>query len=389
MKRKDILIISTADWDNPIQTNKQYVSKELSKLGFRVLYVESLGIRKIIIKRRDFYRVLKRIKKLFNPITKVKEEIYTISPIIIPGARNKFNIFLNKILFNFQLNNALRFLNFKKQVIWSYNPLTSIYIDLDKFKTKIYHAVDSIEYQPNMPKKLIIENEKILASKVDKVFVTSKTLLTKLSRYNSNISYYGNVCDFEHFSRSRKIKNQDIPIELKKIKKPIVGFIGSLSEYKLDFDLIIKVSKKLKNISFVFIGPTEDSLKKVNLNSLSSQKNIYVLGYRKYKVLPFYCAYFDIGWIPLKKSNYTRDMFPMKFFEYLAAGLPVVSTSIDSLKGFEDVALFSNNDEVSMSKNIHQALSLGDHNLQQRLDKAKANTYALRTKKMLTELKLI
>ena len=144
MKRKDILIISTADWDNPIQTNKQYVSKELSKLGFRVLYVESLGIRKIIIKRRDFYRVLKRIKKLFNPVTKVKEEIYTISPIIIPGARNKLNIFLNKILFNFQLNNALRFLNFKKQVIWSYNPLTSIYIDLDKFKTKIYHAVDSL-----------------------------------------------------------------------------------------------------------------------------------------------------------------------------------------------------------------------------------------------------
>ena len=46
MKQRDILIISTADWDSPIQTNKQYVTKELAKLGYRVIYIESLGMRK-------------------------------------------------------------------------------------------------------------------------------------------------------------------------------------------------------------------------------------------------------------------------------------------------------------------------------------------------------
>ena len=61
MFKRDILIISTADWDSPIKTNKQYVAKELSNLGHRILYVESLGIRKIQIGKRDFKRIIKRI----------------------------------------------------------------------------------------------------------------------------------------------------------------------------------------------------------------------------------------------------------------------------------------------------------------------------------------
>ena len=54
MKNNDFLIISTADWNSPIQTNKQYVSREIAKLGNRVLYVESLGVRMIQIKKKIF-----------------------------------------------------------------------------------------------------------------------------------------------------------------------------------------------------------------------------------------------------------------------------------------------------------------------------------------------
>ena len=70
MRRYDFTIISTADWDSPIQTNKQYVSKELSKLNHRILYVESLGIRKLKINKSDFKRVFKR---LVNNIFLLKE----------------------------------------------------------------------------------------------------------------------------------------------------------------------------------------------------------------------------------------------------------------------------------------------------------------------------
>ena len=80
---KDILILSTADWDCPIQTNKQYIAKELSKLGYRVLYVESLGIRKIKIKKSDFLRIIKRSLRMLIPFLNPQKNIYILSPIMI------------------------------------------------------------------------------------------------------------------------------------------------------------------------------------------------------------------------------------------------------------------------------------------------------------------
>ena len=386
MDHRDILMISTADWDSPIQTNKQYVAKELSKLGFRILYVESLGIRRIKIKKADFLRILKRLSKLIYPVINKEHNIYILSPITIPGASNKFTITINKFFLRLKLFIAMKYLKFKKEIIWTYNPMTLNYIRINKFQYKIYHAVDSIEFQPNMPKRNILKSEKALTKKVDKVFVTSLNLQKKLSKYNRNISFYGNVCDYKHFSSSRTIKKSEIPNDIKNIQKPIVGFIGSISEYKLDFKLISEVTKKMKDISFVFIGPTDDLIQKSKFNILKKQKNIYFLGYRSYNSLPNYCAHFDVGWLPIIKNKYTKYMFPIKFFEYLAAGLPVVSTYISSLERYSNIALLSEHNSESLLKNIKKALKNKDKNLKLRISTAKENTYALRTRKMLNEI---
>ncbi len=386
MKKKDVLIISTADWDSPIQTNKQYVAKEMAKLGYRILYVESLGIRKIKPKKEDFKRIFKRLRRFIKPSSEVEHNIYVVSHILIPGAENKLTILINRILFNLKLNYAMILLNFSKDLLWTYNPLTCNYLNLKNFKYTVYHAVDAIENQPYMPKDLIIYNQEILLTQVNKIFVTSKNLLKKLRIFNKNISYYGNVCDYIHFSKSLTLKDKNIPKDILSIKRPIVGFIGSISEYKLDYDLILKVSKRLENLSFVFIGPTSDIIDESKLNKLLLQKNIFMMGYRKYEELPNYCACFDIGWLPLIKNKYTKSMFPIKFYEYLAAGLPVIATSIDSLKEFDDVAYISENNSKIISRNIEFALDNKGPELELRLAKARKNTYEIRTKRMLNEI---
>ena len=279
----------------------------------------------------------------------------------------------------------MKFLNFKKDYLWTYNPLTPLYLNIEKFKSSIYHAVDAIEHQPFMPKDFIKREEIILSKKVDKIFVTSKNIIKKLKIYNSNISYFGNVCDYEHFSKSLKIQIDNIPLDIKRIKKPIIGFIGSISEYKLDYKLIYDVANSLKEINFVFIGPTDDSLNHSNLESIKNLNNVYLLGYRNYEYLPAYCAYFDVAWLPIIHNNYTKSMFPMKFFEYLAAGLPIVSTDLESIREFSDLVAIS--DDISKIKiSILQALKNKNLNLKKRLSIAMENTYQKRTKKMLLEL---
>ena len=385
MKNNDFLIISTADWDSPIQTNKQYVSREIAKLGNRVLYVESLGVRKIQIKKKDFLRIFKRIINNLLIIKQKEKNIWVLSPILFPGATNKKIIFINRVIFIFNLFIAMKLLNFKKEYLWTYNPLTSLYLNIKKFKSSIYHAVDAIEHQPFMPKKHIEKQEIILSKKVDKIFVTSKNIINKLKKHNSNITYFGNVCDYEHFSKALTTHIDNIPLDIKCINKPIIGFIGSISEYKLDYKLIHDVANSLKEINFVFIGPTDDSLNHSNLNRIKKLKNVYLLGYRKYNSLPSYCAYFDVAWLPLIHNNYTKSMFPMKFFEYLAAGLPVVSTDLESIREFNKLVAIT--DDISKIKiSIIEALKNKDFNLKNRLSLAMENTYQKRTKKMLMEL---
>ena len=385
MKNNDFLIISTADWNSPIQTNKQYVSREIAKLGNRVLYVESLGVRKIQIKKKDFFRIFKRIINNLLIIKQKEKNIWVLSPILFPGATNKKIIFINRVIFNFNLFIAMKFLNFKKEYLWTYNPLTSLYLNIEKFKSSIYHAVDAIEHQPFMPKKHIEKQEIILSKKVDKIFVTSKNIINKLKKHNANITYFGNVCDYDHFSKALTTNTENIPLDIKCINKPIIGFIGSISEYKLNYKLIHNVASSLKEINFVFIGPTDDSLNHSNLNRIKKLKNVYFLGYRKYKSLPSYCAYFDVAWLPLIHNNYTKSMFPMKFFEYLAAGLPVVATDLQSIREFNKLVTIT--DDISKIKiSIIKALKNKDFNLKNRLSLAMENTYQKRTKKMLMEL---
>ena len=152
MKQRDILIISTADWDSPIQTNKQYVTKELAKLGYRVIYIESLGMRKIKFKNGDFKRIFKRLKKAITPFKRIDKNIYIVSPILIPGATGKLTIEINKLLLNLKLKIAMYSLNFSRDLLWTYNPLVCLYLNLNDYKYKVYHAVDAIENQPHMPK---------------------------------------------------------------------------------------------------------------------------------------------------------------------------------------------------------------------------------------------
>ncbi len=387
MGRADFTIISTADWDSPIQTNKQYVSKELAKLNYRILYIESLGIRKVKINKSDIKRIFKRLINNIFFIKRKSKNIWVMSPLLFPGATNKKIIFINKILFNINLFISMKLLNFKNDYLWTYNPLTLLYLNVKRFKTSIYHAVDAIEHQPFMPKELIEIQEIKLSKNVDTIFVTSKNIIKKLQVHNQNISYFGNVCDFDHFSKSLSTNFDKIPKDIKRIKNPIVGFIGSISEYKINFKLIYEVANNLKDINFVFIGPIDETISSMKIKQLNSLKNIYFFGYREYKDLPYYCAYFDIGWLPLVHNDYTNSMFPIKFFEYLAAGLPVVSTKIESLEEFKQF-IEMHDDITSHSNSIIKSLADTDSNIKDRLKLAKNNTYQRRTIKMLRELNL-
>ena len=378
----NFLIFSTADWDNPFWTNKQHVAVSLADLGHKVVYVESLGLRRPTASKQDLKRIFFRLKKLFSTPRKVSENIYVISPIIIPEGESRIFHSINRFVLKFYLWFWCTVINFKPDILWTYNPLSTYYFSLKKYPMVVYHCVDEVSEQPGMPAEKIKINEIELIKSSDYVFVTSRELLKSRSCYNDQVHYFSNVVDYNHFSKSPDYSDKDIPSDLRNLGSPVVGFIGAISSYKLDLNLIYNVAKANSSFSFVFIGKVGEGDPWTDISFLDELNNVFFLGPKDYLDLPKYLKGIDVAILPNNINNYTDNMFPMKFYEYLASRTPVVSVNLKSLEEHEDY-FFAAVDHDSFSESIQSAFNATDDFLSKGAALASKNTYKSRTIKML------
>ena len=385
MSSRDIVLLSTADWDNPFWTNKQHVAVELARSGHRVLYIDSLGLRRPSASARDLMRIAKRLYKAARPPRKVRDNLWVWSPIVLPWHGNAFVRRVNRLLLNTGLWLSLRLLGMRREWLWTYNPLTTKFFDLSTFNYCIYHCVDEIKAQPGMPVETLEEAEKKLAKHVNIIFTTSPQLTTTRSIWNPNTHYLPNVSDYNHFS-SAQAQTTNVPLDLKKIPSPRIGFIGAISGYKVDFPLIRLIAQTHPEWSIVLIGDVGEGDPWTDSSKLKGLPNIHLLGPRPYGVLPAYLKGLDVALLPNNVNEYTDSMFPMKFFEYLAAGKPVVSVNLKAIQDFSHVVSIAHTADQFIFA-IEEALVGNGPSLQKRLETAKLYTYEARTKKMLSIIK--
>ena len=377
---KDIIIFSTADWDNPLWTNKQHTAMALANKGFRILYVESLGLRQPGINKTDLARIMRRLKKGISAPRRVKENIWVTSPLVIPFHQNFFLRMINNWLLIKKINSLRKILNFSHPIIWTYNPLVQRIAEKLNPELLIYHCVDDITTAPLMPSNIIRKSEKLLIGLADIVFTSSP----KLQKYCSllrpdNTYYFPNVADFRHFSKSRDAG--PLPDDIAKIPHPRIGFIGAISGYKLDFALIKHIATTRNNWHWVLIGSVGEGDPKTSIKKLG-MPNIHFLGLKDYKVLPDYLRGIDIAAIPYDINAYTTSVFPMKFFEYLAAGIPVVTTKLPALEDFKEACIIADSQKSFISA-IEDILKGKMPNKESCLNLARKNTWELRTTQML------
>jgi glycosyltransferase involved in cell wall biosynthesis len=384
---RDIVILSTADWDNPYWTNKQHVAVELARLGRRIFYIESLGIRRPAFSQGDLRRIWRRLKRGMRSPEQVRKNLWVWSPLAVPLQRFATVRLLNRHLLRFWLQFWLRKLGFDQPLLWTYSPLTLQLLGRDVFNDVVYHSVDDIAEQPGMPKQVIRAAERDLVASANVVFVTSLELFNRHKAINLNTYYLPNVCDYEHFARARDDSLAE-PADISSITAPRIGFVGAVSSYKLDLNLIREIATERSDWSFVFVGEIGEGDPWTNIETLRCLPNVHFMGGRPYADLPAYMKSFDVAILPNALNDYTKAMFPMKFFEYLAAGLPVVSTPLPALAGYDDVATFCLN-SASFAGAIQRNLRDSEAKIANRQRVARENTYASRTARMLDILEKI
>jgi glycosyltransferase involved in cell wall biosynthesis len=216
------------------------------------------------------------------------------------------------------------------------------------------------------------------------IFTTAPRLAESRRRYNPNTHYLPNVADFDHFSKARHADTR-VPDDLARIPEPRLGFVGAISGYKVDFELLRHLALSHPAWSIVLIGEIGEGDPWTDASELAGTPNLHLLGPRPYASLPAYMKGMQVGLLPSRLNDYTASMFPMKFFEYLAAGLQVVSVDLPALRSHADVAFLADS-EAAYSAAIARALAGEGPSLDARLTCAAAHTYRTRTDEMLRVL---
>ncbi|TCL60270.1 glycosyltransferase involved in cell wall biosynthesis [Hydrogenispora ethanolica] len=161
------------------------------------------------------------------------------------------------------------------------------------------------------------------------VFASSGKIVEYYAGFGRPVYLVPNGVDYEHFSQN---KTAAVPFDLRRIPRPRVCYSGALAQW-VDWEMVADAARQAPKISFVFVGPSLGALK------LPAAPNLYYLGIKPYAVLPSYLHHCDVLMIPFRISSMTRACNPIKFWEYLATGIPIVSTSLPEVAAFEGVGI--------------------------------------------------
>lgn len=155
------------------------------------------------------------------------------------------------------------------------------------------------------------------------VTATAHSLCERAKQHaRSEVFLLPNGCDYEHFKQAQAPLFGTIPFPA---DKPVIGYIGAIAPW-LDWSLIHTMVHFLPQYEFVLIGPL---LLQSGVSVTGS--NMHYLGHKNYETLPQYLSRFDYCLIPFKLTEMTQGVNPVKFWEYLASGKPILSTPLPEI----------------------------------------------------------
>lgn len=192
----------------------------------------------------------------------------------------------------------------------------------------IFDAIDDASHEFSYWKPYISG----IRQKADVVLASSQKIYEEHYKYHPEVFLCPNGADFDHFSKSQQIFSKR-PKDLPKNERLTIGYIGAIASW-MDWKLLHYIVYKNRDINFVFIGPMYNKVR-----NLVQGENVYYLGRKDYKELPYYLQYFDACIIPFKINSMTQGCNPIKVYEYLSAGKPVIATNMRELKGIAGVYL--------------------------------------------------
>lgn len=328
LRGRDILCFSH-DWTgDPL--SKTHLMRILAKDN-RILWINALPNRMPTTSGKDVSRIFKKLRSFTEPIREVEKNIFVLNPLAIPAYGSRAAVKFNQMFLISQIKRAMRKLGFADVVNMVFNPAAGMIAGKLGESELIYYCVD--DYTAFTGTAALKDIEEKLFRIADLVIVSADVLFDKKKKFNPNTHIIRHGTDWRHF-RTAIDGDLGIPADVADLPRPIIGFHGLLADW-VDFELIKEVAEHFAQGSVVLVGKTSvDAAEKIKV--LDGVSNIHRLGRKPYNELPAYCRAFDVALNPFAINDLTLAANPLKVREYLAAGLPVVSTDIPEVRILKD-----------------------------------------------------
>lgn len=328
----EIIHIGVNRWDSMIQ-REQHLILGLSQF-YRVLFVDPpLSFLTLSLEK------MKGRKQIFRSrLHRLSDRLAVYTPPAYPPFSQKISAIhrWNTRLLASHVKILTQRLSFKNYILGVSWPLSVGMLRELRPHWSYYDCSDDYLTYPGLKadKKKLLRLEEELLRSVSLVFCSARALTEAKAAYNPHCFFIPNGVD-PSFLLDGQAK-EEVPPDLKSIKRPMLGYIGTIGEW-FDFDALIHLAKARPEWSIVLIGPLAAG-RYVSLPG--GIPNLHWLGEKGYGELPGYLGQFDVCLIPFKVNAFTQKIYPTKFHQYLGAGKPVVSSDLPDLKPFSPWVTF-------------------------------------------------
>lgn len=300
-----------------------------------MLYVESTGLRSPSLGGHpgDRSRARRALAAWWRGLRPVSPDLYVLSPPALPAGWSGSFATLSARWTARAVARAMANLGFRDATLWAFLPFHADVAAGLPHARLVYHCVDEYAANPGVDRARVEAAEEKLLDAADWVFAASPVLEARLSRRRPDVRLLSNVADTALFAGA--LQRELPPPDLADLPAPRFVYAGNLAAYRIDFGWLRDLARARPDAALVLIGVVghgDPAGAPAGWRELCAEPNVHFLGSRPQRRLPEYFAASDVALIPFLDNEHTRASLPLKLWEYLAAGLPVVARRLPNLE---------------------------------------------------------
>lgn len=371
-----LLMASANYWGSPIQTGSQHYARQFAAADWRVAYLsDQISPLHLLRWKSRAYTADKFRLWLRGGVFAGEGRIFAYNHMTLLPVHNAPVLRSEQVArrtFDASVPNVFGMLASagfdRPDLLWIDHLLYADLTERVPAHSTVYRLADDPRLFPETYPPSLLRRFEPLVRRVDRVIVTARRLQEQVTRVRGDdgVFYIPNGADYDHFAAEVAA-----PPEYAEIPAPRVVYAGSLEPW-FDLDTLAAAARARPAVSFVIIGPA-----RIPLSAVSRLPNVHVLGPRPYDRLPGYIAHAQAGIIPFRASGQIDAVNPIKLYEYLAAGVPVVATAWAELEHLRAPVLLARSPAEFIDA-LDEALAGGDSAVEERRAFARQNSWAAR-----------